>query len=382
MPKKTKVTFNIAEIKMVYDYLNTKEQELVSLYYFDNLTLTAIAKKYGVSQPTITKKMARIHTKINNILTNKEEVKIKRGRKPQENAIKRRYTKKEILEVIDYFKDTNKTILTLYYGLNNKYYTLKDISKELNITFQAVQKRLKRIHEKIAILLMGEDINNIHKKFTKEQIELIIPYLTGIDQKIFTLYYGLNTKEHYITKISQIINLSQGQIYSIIKNLNNKITDILTTYHFKTITSKPYKRPYSIDQVKRIINNFSGYKKEILALYYGTEDYPHTKSSISLETGFSIYIIEQIIRETNDQIKYLLALDTIKFYLGNHPHALKCLSLKANIILNLKYQEGLSINQIATKLNMPLDTVKEILITSLETLKQNFEQEKIRTLNI
>ena len=37
MPKKTKVTFNIADIKMVYDYLNTKEQELVSLYYFDNL---------------------------------------------------------------------------------------------------------------------------------------------------------------------------------------------------------------------------------------------------------------------------------------------------------------------------------------------------------
>ena len=196
MPRKTKIKYNIEEIKMVYEYLNSKEKELINLYYFHNLTLVNIAKKFGVSEPVISKKLKRIHEKINNILTNKDYSNSKKEILPP-SQIKtiRNYTKEEILSIIDNFEGKSKTIIALYYGLNDKYYSLYEIANILDVTFQAIQKRLKILNRKIEAHLMGNPENNIHKKFKKEQIELVIDYLIGQDKEIYTYFYGLNSKE-------------------------------------------------------------------------------------------------------------------------------------------------------------------------------------------
>ncbi len=70
---------NISNLQEAIKSLTADEQNLVRLYYFDNLTLEVIAQKYGVQKPAISKRLSRILRKLKKVLQTMETYPHSRG---------------------------------------------------------------------------------------------------------------------------------------------------------------------------------------------------------------------------------------------------------------------------------------------------------------
>lgn len=70
---------NASNLQAAIESLTEEEQDIVKLYYFNNLTLEKIAKKYGVQKSAISRRLSRILRNLKKVLQNMETFPYSRG---------------------------------------------------------------------------------------------------------------------------------------------------------------------------------------------------------------------------------------------------------------------------------------------------------------
>ena len=243
------------------------------------MTQLAIAEKYGTSGANISSRINRSFDKIEEFIKNPPVVKPKEEKIEKESKYVQwvhKYGQTKVDEAFDKLSDTNQKILKMYYGINCKKSTSREIAKELNSNEKAVYARIssvsKRLVESIENPKEKTDKKRIVKKKNNKYDILVETYgeskvtealskLTDKYQKCIMMYYGINTLQLNQREIAEKLNISINYVsVCVAKGIEKLAYFIENPVTEGAMKDKFYSRfeGYSreqVDEAKKVLND-------------------------------------------------------------------------------------------------------------------------------
>lgn len=314
--------------------------------------------------------------------------------------------KEDIIKAINLLDDDYRKIMILYFGLIEKPYDLDKICKEMYLPKEELLEIIKKSKKKIVkhiengdiyknekIELKINDLNSYieENKVSKDELKEAIGSLDGIENKVISKYYDLNSN----LMLSKEDMLKNQRMVKILNDSSKKVINKLENQKKQQI--KKEKDEFNKFLLKNKITKsefFNGYRnldmlsKNILALYFGLYISALTIEEISKKYSMSTLMVEKLIKNSNNKILEYNKPKTVKIthmislteFLNKNKikkeefaNALKKLSVEDRTLL-MRYfgingvklsEEQLSkfykkdINELNLKVNKVLDNVKK-----------------------
>lgn len=422
--------YGLEQVEKAFNFLKQENQEIIKLYCGlgdEKMSQVAIAKKYGTSGANISARINRSFEKIEEFIKNPPTIKPKEEKAEKESKYVQwvnKYGQTKVDEEINKLSDTNQKILKMYYGINCKKCTSKEIAKELNSNEKAVYARISSVSKRLV-----ESIENPKEKTNKKRIVkkkndkydiLVETYgeskvtealikLGDKHQKCIMMYYGINTSQLTQKEIAEKLNISINYVSVCVAKGIQKMTEWLEHPELtEDIKDKFYSKfeGYSKSQVDEARKILIERDSNIINDYYLCEK-PLSISDICEKYGIShggFYAItskciKHITRELEEPGKTKVTKRGKGFYENFNGYskedvdaAMEKLSVENKEIISLLYgldgrkltakqiseEKGFNAAYIYNKVGKQIQLIKELLINPsvLEVPKKKKEKKE------
>lgn len=310
-----------------------------------------------------------------------------------------KYGLNRVLNIVDSFDENDKRIFSLYYGLNDRYYSMEEIASILNVSLKSISFLVKKKLDDIENVLKiskeasydkSKEISEMFSGYSMEVVELAISKLKDIDRDIICHYYGLNgysllSQKEIAEKISVSINVVSIHLRGALKDVKNILDDPNYIYSnndkFKFMYSS-----YSKEDFEFAFLSLTKRNRLIFSMYYGIngekeltmkeigEKLRITIGNVNQCIDFSNKKIHSILENKSDKIKEFISLfsqeDIEKAKMGLKDEiknifelALICKDEK-KVLKQISLQYNVEIKGAKIMLNRLLSEVEHIIIVS------------------
>ena len=262
-------------------YFNDIEKKVITYFYGINLPKRYKRKSIGdLLEPKLSEK--EIKQIINNIYNKIDKI----NNKAPERKLNLRLSKEEVKENIDYFKGKRKEIMILRYGLNgDNPHTISEINQILNLNtsrqntdniIHRAEEAIIKLRDKLNINI--PKLNKEIKKYSKEDIILIINNFNDLEKQILIVLFNLDNNDHNLNELITVLNLNNIELESILTDLFLKINNLLNN-KIKFLIKEALE---NIKINNNIISNLTTKEYIIFYLYYHDINYLDISKSLNL----------------------------------------------------------------------------------------------------
>ncbi len=321
--------------------LPADDKMIIELYYGLNgqeaKSKKEIATNFGYAESYISRKLNKVKNKLKNILNNSELLEEGINENIRQKRLLNSFpgrTLDEILEALNKLSSQEKTIMELYYGLNNKKaVNFIDIADKFHYAEKYVHIKIYNIRNKIMKILINPDFleTNTNKSKiglvdffpnkTRDEILEAINKLSNQDKKFIELYYGLNGQQSLTaSEIAKDFGYKKQYIYGRINKIKKMLQVILDNKPFPGVGKRkvhPSMRlnnlldffpNNTLDDIVKALTKLPEEDKIIFELFYGLNgQQAQSTSEIAKTFNYTIkYIKSNKIAIIKNKLKNIL----------------------------------------------------------------------------
>ena len=313
--------YDYTKLNVIFNSLNSIEKEVFKLHYgfnCDKETKNEISKKLGISAKNVERICSNLILTIKDIFP-QDFVSIDQVFYNEfEN-----YSKEEIKEALCNIDEKSRDILVMYYGLEGKKFSTRDICKkhkfnESNIGHYItngkkyirdylLQQKENNKMTTSSIKLTGLDSYYIISNFSEERKAEISNKLNGVEKNFFILKYGYKCDKLSNEEIAKTLNISLKRV----EKLSTRIIALIRTFYpedfvsFQTIFYNQFLE-YTKEKVDAALLKLDEKLRNILVMYYGLEGKKFSSKDISDASGIrSENLVYYLEKGKNAVIDYL-----------------------------------------------------------------------------
>lgn len=313
-------------VESAFGKLKDINQKMVKMYYGidgEEKTIKEIAKEVGSNEKAV---YARISIIIKRLIKNienptpdkaKDIIKIKKKNNKYEILVEK-HGEDKVKQAFERLKGKYKECVSLYYGIEEKSLTQKEIAERLNVSTNYVSVCVtKGIQKMIGFIENPESAEDMKEKFyanfegySKDQVDTAKNILKERDLNILDDYY-LNETTLSMTEICKKYEISNSGFYTITRKCIANILKELKEPGLVRKTSKSKKfyenfDGYTEEQITETLEKLSEDDQELISLLYGLGDRKLTAKEIAEERGISTAYLYNKVGKKIKLIKELL----------------------------------------------------------------------------